>query len=76
MKAAIKYLDGLQGRRRIAVLGDMLELGEFSQKLHEDVGREINDIDILITIGKESKNIAKNAKAKEIIEYDNNGKKL
>lgn len=72
MKAAIKYLEGVENRRKIAVLGDMLELGEYSQKLHEDVGSEIKNIDILITVGEQSKNIARNAKAKEILSFENN----
>ena len=72
MKAAINYLESIKEKRRIAVLGDMLELGEFSQKIHEEIGKEIKDIDVLITIGKEAKNIAKNATAKEIYEFDNN----
>ena len=50
----------------------MLELAEYSQKLHEDVGKEIKDIDILITVGKEAKNISKYAKVKEILEFEKN----
>lgn len=64
MKASLDYLGKLQNQRKIAVLGDMLELGEFSKKLHEDVGTEVanNNIDILITVGQEAKHIAKQAK--------------
>ena len=72
MKAAIKYLETIQNKRKIAVLGDMLELAEYSQKLHEDVGKEIKDIDILITVGKEAKNISKYAKVKEVLEFEKN----
>lgn len=72
MKAAIEYLQTIDNKRRIAVLGDMLELGEFSEKLHEDVGKEIKNIDILITSGKLAKSIAKTATAKEIYELENN----
>lgn len=73
MKAAIQYLKEISNRRKIAVLGDMLELGEFSKNLHEKVGLEVdNNIDILITVGKESKNIAQKAKAKNIYEFNNN----
>ncbi len=63
MKAAIEYLAKLNSKRKIAMLGDMLELGEYSINLHEKVGEEIvkNKIDILITVGKESKNIVKKA---------------
>ena len=63
MKAGIEYLSKIKDKRKIAVLGDMLELGEYSAKLHENVGDEVvkNKIDILITVGKEAENIAKSA---------------
>lgn len=62
MKAAIDFL-GRRKERKIAVLGDMLELGEFSEKLHRDVGKVIvkNDIDILITVGENAKYISDEA---------------
>ena len=79
MKAAIEYLNDIKGGRKIAVLGDMLELGEFEEKLHEDVGKEVykNKIDILIVVGNASKNIAKKAKElgmekSRIYAYDTN----
>ncbi len=63
MKAAIEYLGELKGNKKIAVLGDMLELGEYEKELHEKVGEEIykNKIDILITIGNLAKHIAEKA---------------
>ena len=66
MKAAIEYLGKLNSNTKIAVLGDMLELGEFSKELHEKIGEEVvkNKIDTLITVGKESENIAKVAELK------------
>ena len=73
MKAAIKYLKEIKNRRKIAILGDMLELGDYSKELHKKVGEEIdNNIDILITVGKEAENIANNAKAKEIFMFKTN----
>ena len=74
MKAALGYLRNVGGRRKIAILGDMLELGDFSEKIHSDVGSEVYDIDLLITVGKESKNIAKNARISgdKIFSFDNN----
>ena len=59
MKASLKYLSNRTDLRKIAVLGDMLELGEFSKKLHEKVGEEVanNNIDILIYRGEFAKDI-------------------
>ena len=66
MKAAIEYLGKINAGKKIAVLGDMLELGEFSKMLHEKVGEEVakNNIDVLITVGELSKNIASKAEVK------------
>lgn len=63
MKAALDYLGKLPNLRKIAVLGDMLELGEYSKGLHEKVGEEVakNNIDILICVGNEVKYLAKKA---------------
>ena len=60
MKSAINYLGSLKETRKIAILGDMLELGSFSEELHREVGKCVynNKIDLLITIGVEAKNIA------------------
>ena len=45
--------------RKIIILGDMLELGEYSKELHIKVGEFINNMNntILITIGNETKYI-------------------
>lgn len=52
------------GGRKIAVLADVLELGEQSAKLHEEIGQFITDeadrgrkLDLLVTVGEESRNI-------------------
>jgi UDP-N-acetylmuramoyl-tripeptide--D-alanyl-D-alanine ligase len=49
--------------RRVAVLGDMLELGEFSQQEHYDIGRKHVDAncDLLITVGPEAEQISEGA---------------
>lgn len=64
IKASLKYLSGLKCNRKIAVLGDIFELGEFSKELHEKVGKEVakNHIDILICSGENSKYIVDSAK--------------
>ena len=59
VKAALSVLKEVKGKRKIAVLGDMLELGKKSKELHHEVGeyaKKLN-IDIVITVGKESKAI-------------------
>ncbi|MEG0571123.1 MAG: cyanophycin synthetase, partial [Oscillospiraceae bacterium] len=76
MKAAIDVISSVscQGRR-IAVLGDMLELGGVSFKAHTDVGVMVasGHIDLLLCVGKEAKNIAIGAYAagmKEAYQFD------
>ncbi len=66
MKAALDYLGKLPNSYKIAVLGDMLELGDYSKQLHEKVGDAVydNKIDLLICVGEESKNIGKRAQEK------------
>ena len=66
MKAALKVLAGFKEKRKIAVLGDMFELGEFAEELHKEVGKEVikNNIDILIACGENAKYIAEIAKEK------------
>lgn len=64
MKAALEYLGGIKQNRKIAVLGDMLELGDYSENLHRMVGKEVvrNNVDILITVGNDAKYIAEEAR--------------
>lgn len=50
--AALTLLNELSGRR-VAVLGDMLELGSFAAEGHQMVGRRAADVaDVLITVGE------------------------
>ncbi len=65
MKAAFKVLalvDPGRGGRRIAVLGDMLELGKDSAKKHADLALPLraNDIDLVYTCGSLMKNLHEN----------------
>ncbi len=59
MKASIDVLNNSDGRK-VAILGDMFELGPGEEALHSEVGEFINskDIDLVVCIGKLSKNIA------------------
>ncbi len=63
MRAALEFLTQIEGDRKIAVLGAMLELGGFERVAHQELGRYITelDIDLLITVGKKAKTIADGA---------------
>lgn len=59
--AALNLLADLDGRK-IAVLGDMLELGMYEVKGHEMVGvRAAEIVNVLVTVGQRAKIIAKAA---------------
>ena len=63
MSASLNVLENYPPRR-IAVLGDMMELGKLSRKSHENIGRLAANLNIetLITVGKLAKYIALGAK--------------
>lgn len=64
MKSALKVLAQLPKKgRKIAVLGDMLELGEMATALHEEVGRVAAQlgVDIIMTVGSLAEAIADGA---------------
>jgi UDP-N-acetylmuramoyl-tripeptide--D-alanyl-D-alanine ligase len=61
--AALNLLEELDGRK-IAVLGDMLELGAFEEEGHRKVGRRALDVvAVLITVGERGRLIAEEALA-------------
>lgn len=62
-RAALKMLSSIEAKRKIAVLGDMLELGKISEDAHRDAGllASKNKIDVLMTYGENSLATADNA---------------
>ena len=61
--------------RKVAVLGDILEMGEYAKDAHFDLGKTVNrmGIDLLITAGDNAKFIAQGAKEdgmENVISYD------
>jgi len=60
--AGLNLLSEMEARRRVAVLGDMLELGEQEEAGHRMVGRRAADmVGLLITIGQKARLIADEA---------------
>ena len=56
MKAGVAALAAAEGKRKIAVLSDMYELGDAEEEGHFEVGAAVaeNGIDILIAVGENS----------------------
>lgn len=62
LRASIETFRQMQGERKVAVLADMLELGEISEKEHMNAGIQASEIfDVIICIGSDAKYIGKGA---------------
>ncbi len=78
MKAALNILGEYKQNRKIAILGDMLEMGEYAKNGHELVGEyAMGNSDLIITVGKDSKHIGNGAIKKgfdvqNVIHFDSN----
>ena len=78
MKSGAQVMLSLDGRRHIAVLADVLELGEASEELHREVGAYLAGLqengrttDMLVTVGTQAAFIAEEAKAQGMQEVHN-----
>jgi len=79
VKAALEVLLRLEcGGRRWAILGDMLELGGYSETAHEEAGEWVKEykVDILVTVGERSKSTARVAEInglapERVVSFDN-----
>ena len=60
---SLSILSKVKDKRKIAILGDILELGDYSEQIHRNIGKNITKatLDILITIGNYSKYIKEEA---------------
>lgn len=70
-KYAIDTLVGYPSKRRIAILGDMLELGNIEIQEHENIGRYVaeNTIDVFIGVGSLMKKAVELVKKMDIESY-------
>ncbi len=61
--SALKTLAMIEGGRKIAVLGDMLELGDHAIDAHMEIGRAVKDsgVDMLVAVGELAKLISRAA---------------
>ena len=59
MISALSVLNSFEGRK-VAILGDIFELGKFSDEIHFKLGEHVS-CDVLITIGNKSKLIGEGA---------------
>ena len=59
VKNAIELLSKSNYKRKILLLGDILELGDYSEEIHKNIGREIKkyNFDKIILVGNEVKYI-------------------
>ena len=64
LEAALKGLASLPARRRVAVLGDMLELGPTEADFHRQAGRQVaeNGWKFLLAVGPLARHIAEGAR--------------
>lgn len=63
MKAALETIRELPGKRKIGVLGDMLEIGKYAMEEHEKIGAlAAKVLDQLIVVGPRAKFIAEGAR--------------
>ena len=62
--AALDAVRDLPAKRKVAVLGDMLEIGKYTVEAHEHVGELAGKfLDVLVTVGARAKFIAEAAKS-------------
>lgn len=57
----ISVLEKIEGKRKICVLGDMLELGRFSGEAHREIGRQCSGFDMLVCVGLRARFIKEGA---------------
>ena len=59
ISSAIDFLKNYNNERKVVILGDILEVGEFAQEIHENIARIIlnNPVDLVISCGPNAKYI-------------------
>lgn len=57
IKSSLEILKKEKGERKIAIIGDVLELGDYSSEIHKEIGKELlnSSLDYIVTIGNDTK---------------------
>ena len=78
LESALRDLSEIDARRKVAVLGDMLELGDAQTAYHREAGRQVrqNAWDLLVTAGPLSQHMAEGAiragmNVKSVLSFEN-----
>ncbi len=60
VEASLSVLGAMESRRKVAVLGEMLELGSYSKNAHTEIGRLAvqEGVEILVTLGDDARYMA------------------
>ena len=75
IKAALGVLADTDKNRKVAILGDVLEMGDFAKDAHYNLGKVVKEsgVDLLITAGENMKYLAQGAKdngVENIVSFD------
>jgi len=70
--SALSTLAKMRAERKIAVLGDMLELGLFAHEAHEQVGRQAarSGVELLIAVGEYAEVVAEAARESGLVSVE------
>lgn len=77
IKASLYTISELtqRGKRTIAVIGEMLELGSHSQEAHSHIGKVISElkggVELLVTVGEFAKYIGEDSKISNWVHFEN-----
>ena len=64
VRAALKVMNNTLKPRKVAILGDILEMGTYAKDAHFELGKTVKElgVDLLVTAGENAKHIAEGAK--------------
>ena len=75
VRAALKVMKNTLKARKVAILGDILEMGKYAKDEHFELGKSVKElgVDLLVTAGENAKHIAEGAKTAglgDVVSYE------